>query len=158
VFQQCYPGKHCLISQLLAGAFRSMKEIKAKCSNKEQVEKQEVHIIKTPKIDHNLKDVKVNVNTLKHVSLANHHVLEVTPQVSVILNNVLSMRDHHFFYMKNLQFSKVNILEVQVPKPQVLDIKTLEVQVSEVHVLDIQVSKVRISNIQVLEVHILVIK
>ncbi len=102
--------------------------------------------------------MKVDANTSKDVSPINHHVLEITPQVSMILNNVLSMRDHHFFYMKILQFSKVNILEVQVPKPQVLDIKTLEVQVLEVHVLDIQVSKVQVSDIQVLEVHILVIK
>jgi hypothetical protein len=81
----------------------------AKGLDKEQVEKQEVYIIKTSKIEHNLKDVKayvdmVDVNTLKHLSPVNHHVSEITPQVSMILNNVLLVKNHHLFYMKNLQF------------------------------------------------------
>jgi hypothetical protein len=84
----------------------------------------------------------VDVNTLKHVSLANPHVLKVTSQVSVIPNNVLPMKDHHFFYKKKLQLSKVNILKVQALEPQVSDIETLLVQVLEVHILDIQISKV----------------
>jgi hypothetical protein len=100
----------------------------------------------------------VDVNTLKHVSPTNHRVLKITPQVLMILNNVLPVRDHHLFHMKNLQLSKVNILKVQASKLQVLDIETLEVQVSEVHVSNIQVSKVQVSNIQVLEVHVLVFK
>jgi hypothetical protein len=54
----------------------------------------------------------------------NHHVLEVTPQVSMILNNVLLMRDHNFFYMKKLELSKVDILEVQALEPQVLNIES----------------------------------
>jgi hypothetical protein len=33
----------------------------------------------------------VDTNTLKHISPMNHHVLEVTPQVLVILNDVLQM-------------------------------------------------------------------
>jgi hypothetical protein len=60
--------------------------------------------------------VKVDADTSRHVSLMNHHVLEVTPQVSMIPNNVLQMRDHHLFYMKKLQFSKVDILKVQASK------------------------------------------
>jgi len=54
----------------------------------------------------------------------NHHVLEVTPQVSMIPNNVLPMKDHHIFYMKKLEISKVDILEVQALEPQVLNIES----------------------------------
>jgi hypothetical protein len=39
----------------------------------------------------------VDVNALKHVSPTNHHVSKTTLQVSVIFNNVLPIKDHHFF-------------------------------------------------------------
>jgi len=68
--------------------------------------------------------VKVDANTSKDVSPMNHHVLEVTPQVSMIPNNVLPMRNHHFFDMNKLELSKVDILEVQTLEPQVLNIKS----------------------------------
>jgi hypothetical protein len=48
----------------------------------------------------------VDVNTLKHVSLANPHVLKVTSQVSVIPNNVLLVKDHHFFNKTNGNFQR----------------------------------------------------
>jgi hypothetical protein len=35
----------------------------------------------------------------------------------MIPNNVLLMRDHHFFDKKKLQLSKVKILEVQALEP-----------------------------------------
>ncbi len=78
--------------------------------------------------------MKVDVDTSRHVSLMNYHVLEVTPQVSMIPNNVLRERDHHLFYMKKSQLSKVDILKVQASKSQVSNIETLKVQVSKVQV------------------------
>ncbi len=54
----------------------------------------------------------------------NHHVLEVTPQVLMIPNNVLPVRNHHLFYMNKLELSKVDILEVQTLEPQVLNIES----------------------------------
>jgi hypothetical protein len=68
--------------------------------------------------------VKVDANTSKDVSPINHHVLEITPQVSMILNNVLPVKDHHLFYMKKLELSKLDFLEVQDLEPQVLNIKS----------------------------------
>ncbi len=75
--------------------------------------------------------MKVDVDTSKQVSPMNPHVLEATPQVLGIINNILPMK---------LQLSKV--LEVQLFEPQVLNIETLEVQVSKVHVSNIKISKV----------------
>ncbi len=121
--------------------------------DKEQIEKQEAHIIETFEIKPNLKDVKTNANmvdvdTLKHILLMNHHVSEITPQVLMILNNVLLARDHHFFYKKKLQLLKVDNLEVQGLEFQVLNIETSDFQVLEIHVSDIQVSKVHILVLQ----------
>jgi hypothetical protein len=69
----------------------------------------------------------VDANSLKHISPMNHHVSEVTPQVLVIPNDVLQVRDHHLFYLKNSQLLKVNIFKVQFLKSQVLNIEILEV-------------------------------
>jgi hypothetical protein len=94
--------------------------------------------------------VKVDANTSKDVSPVNHHVLEITPQVSMIPNNVLPVRDHHLFDMKKLELLKVDILEVQALKPQVLNIKSLNFRGScfgfqssdVVHVLEDRITNV----------------
>jgi hypothetical protein len=65
----------------------------------------------------------VDADSLKHISPMNHHVSEVTPQVLAIPNDVLQVRDHHLFYMKNFQLLKVDILEVQFLESQVLTLK-----------------------------------
>jgi len=75
--------------------------------------------------------VKVDANTSKQVSPMNPHVLEATPQVLGVINNILPMK---------LQLSKV--LKVQPLEPQVLNIETLEVQVSKVHISNIKISTV----------------
>jgi hypothetical protein len=89
----------------------------------------------------------VEANTLKHVSPAKHCVSKVTPQVSMIPNNISSMKDHKFFDKKKLQLSKVDIMKVQASKPQVSNIETSKVQVLEVHILNIEVSKVQVLDI-----------
>jgi len=75
--------------------------------------------------------VKVDADISKQVSPMNPHVLEATPQVLKVINNILPMK---------LQLSKV--LKVQPLELQVLNIETLEVQVSKVHVSNIKTSKV----------------
>jgi hypothetical protein len=68
----------------------------------------------------------VDVDILKHVSLAIHHVSKITPQVSMIPNNVLLMRDHHLFDMKKLQLSKVDISKVHtMPNHDFDDLDTM---------------------------------
>jgi hypothetical protein len=78
----------------------------------------------------------VDADTLKQDSLVNSHVSKVTPQVLGIPNNVLLVKDHHLFFKKKLQLSKVNISKVQALEPQVLDIHILNIPVLKVQVLD----------------------
>jgi hypothetical protein len=68
----------------------------------------------------------VDVDILKHISLAIHDVSKITPQVSMIPNNVLLMRDHHLFYMKKLQLSKVDVSKVHtMPNHDFHDLDTM---------------------------------
>ncbi len=103
----------------------------------------EIRITKTSEIKHHPKDMKVDANmvdadTLKQVSPTNLHVLEVSPQVLGIANNVLEIQS----------------LEPKVSKVQVLELQVLDIKTSEVEVSNIKLPKDHVLNIHVLNIQI----